>query len=67
MNAYDDSRVEKVDLWVDGQLRSIDLAAPYAFALNTTTLSNGTHTIEARAYDISGKRATASRSVTISN
>lgn len=67
VDAGDDTRIEKVDLWVDGQLRSIDLAAPYAFALNTTTLSNGTHTIEARAYDISGRRATASRSVTISN
>jgi Big-like domain-containing protein/calcineurin-like phosphoesterase family protein/purple acid phosphatase-like protein len=67
VSADDDTRVEKVDLWVDGQLRSIDLAAPYAFALNTTTLGNGTHTIEARAYDISGRRATASRSVTISN
>src|SRR5512139_3216145 len=67
VNADDDTRVEKVDLWVDGQLRSIDLAAPYAFALNTATLSNGTHTIEARAYDISGRRAVASRSVTVSN
>jgi hypothetical protein len=67
VTADDDSRIEKVDLWVDGQLRSIDLAAPYAFALNTTTLSNGTHTIQARAYDISGKRASASRSVTVSN
>ena len=67
VTADDDTRVEKVDLWVDGQLRSIDLAAPYAFALNTTTLSNGTHTIEARAYDIWGRRAATSRSVTVSN
>jgi hypothetical protein len=67
VSASDDTRVEKVDLFVDGQLRSIDLAAPYLFALNTTTLSNGAHTIEARAHDIAGKRATASRTVTVSN
>ena len=67
VDADDDTRVEKVDLWVDGQLRSIDLTAPYAFALNTTTLANGTHTIEARAYDIAGNRTAAKRTVTISN
>jgi hypothetical protein len=67
VDADDDARVEKVDLWVDGQLRSIDLAAPYAFSLNTTTLANGTHTIEVRAYDIDGKRATATKTVTVAN
>jgi hypothetical protein len=67
VDAHDDSRVEKVDLWVDGQLRSIDLTAPYAFSLNTTTLANGTHTIQARAYDIDGRRATSTRTVTVAN
>ena len=65
--ADDDSRVEKVDLWVDGALRSIDLTAPYSFTLDTRTLANGAHTIQARAYDIDGKRASVSRSVTVSN
>ena len=67
VDADDDSRVEKVDLWVDGQLRSIDLTAPYAFSLNTTTLANGPHTIEARAYDIDGRRAISTRTVTVAN
>ena len=67
VDADDDSRIEKVDLWVDGQLRSIDLAAPYSFSLNTTTLANGTHTIEVRAHDIDGKRATATKTVTVAN
>jgi hypothetical protein len=67
VDADDDSRVEKVDLWIDGQLRAIDLTAPYAFSLNTTTLVNGSHTIEARAYDIDGRRATSTRTVTIAN
>jgi len=67
VNADDDARVEKVDLWIDGQLRSIDLAAPYSFSLDTTTLANGTHTVEARAYDIDGRRSTSSRTVTVVN
>jgi hypothetical protein len=67
VSADDDSRVEKVDLWIDGQLRSIDLASPYSFSLDTTMLSNGSHTIEARAYDIDGRRATATRTVTVTN
>jgi hypothetical protein len=67
VNADDDVRVEKVDLWIDGQLRSIDLSAPYSFALDTRTLANGSHTVEARAYDIDGRRSTSSRTVTVVN
>jgi hypothetical protein len=67
VNADDDTRVEKVDLWIDGTQRAIDLTEPYAFALDTTTLADGSHTIQARAYDIDGRRTTASRTVTVSN
>jgi hypothetical protein len=67
ITATDDSRVEKVDLWIDGQLWGIDLTAPYTFSLDTTTLANGTHTLQARVYDIDGKRAASTRTVTVSN
>jgi acid phosphatase type 7 len=67
ITALDDTRVEKVDLWVDGQLRAIDLTPPYSFTLDTTTLANGSHTLQARAYDIDGRRASSSRTVTVSN
>jgi hypothetical protein len=67
VDAVDDTHVEKVDLWIDGQLRSIDLTAPYAFSLNTTTLANGAHTVEARAYDLDGRRSSATRTVTVFN
>ena len=67
VSADDDVRVEKVDLWLDGQLRAIDLTEPYSFTIDTTTLTDGTHSIEARAYDIDGKRASAARSVRVSN
>jgi acid phosphatase type 7 len=57
--ASDDVRVEKVDLWVDGVLSGIDTQAPYEFSWDTTKLQNGSHTIEARTYDIAGKRASS--------
>jgi len=66
--ATDDVRVEKVDLWVDGALSAIDIAAPYEFSWNTTSLQDGPHTIEARAYDIAGKRASSGvRTVNVKN
>jgi hypothetical protein len=67
VTASDDSRVEKVDLWIDGQLAGIDLAAPYAFSVDSSTLANGSHTFQARAHDIDGRRTSASRTVTVSN
>jgi acid phosphatase type 7 len=67
VSADDDSRVEKVDLWIDGQQRAIDLTEPYAFSLDTAAMANGSHTIEARAYDIDGRRMSTSRAVTVSN
>jgi hypothetical protein len=65
--ASDDVRIEKVDLWVDGRLIAIDRAAPYAFAWDTRTSSDGAHVIEARAYDIAGRISAASRSVNVAN
>src|SRR5688572_3810733 len=68
VQASDDVRVEKVDLWIDGVLRMIDLQAPYEFLWNTTALADGSHTIEARAYDIDGNRvSTGTRTVNVKN
>ena len=58
--AADDVRVEKVDLWVDGRLISIDRTAPYSFTWDTASAGGGAHTLEARAYDIAGNRTTSS-------
>ena len=65
--ADDDTRVEKVDLWVDGQLRSTDLTEPYTFSLDTTAMADGSHTLQARAYDLDGRRTSVSRTVTVAN
>jgi hypothetical protein len=63
--ASDDTRIEKVDLWVDGVLRAIDLTAPYQFTWDASAVGAGPHTIEVRAYDLDGRRDTDSHSVTV--
>jgi acid phosphatase type 7 len=66
-SASDDIRVEKVDLLVDGQLKKNDITVPYSVSVDTRTLTNGSHTLQAIAYDIDGKRKSVTRSVTVSN
>ena len=64
-DADDDTRVEKVDLWVDGVLRGIDRTAPYELTWNTAGVSTGTHTLELRAYDLDGRIAKRQMTVTV--
>jgi len=67
-NASDNVAVSRVDLLVDGVVKGSDSSAPFAIAWNSTTASNGAHTLQARAYDAAGNFATsASRSITVSN
>lgn len=49
--ANDDLAVTKVEFRVDGTLKRTDTAAPYNYSLDTTTLTNTTHIVQARAYD----------------
>jgi hypothetical protein len=64
--AADDVRVEKVDFWIDGVLRSVDRTAPYVYTWDSATAAIGTHRIEARAYDIGGN-TTSSTVVTVTS
>ena len=48
--ATDNGGVAKVELYVDGVLYATDAAAPYAFSWNTTTSSNGSHTLAGRGH-----------------
>jgi hypothetical protein len=66
--ASDKVGVVGVQFLVDGQARGAeDLGAPYSLSLNTTMLTNGSHTISARARDAAGNRRTASVTVTVAN
>jgi thermitase len=54
INASDDIRVAKVELYVDGALYSSSLIAPSSIKWNTRKLALGVHTLQAKAYDAEG-------------
>ena len=59
VSASDENGVSKVELYVDGNKVAEDTASPYTFTLDTTTLSDGQHTLVAKAYDPSGNVGTS--------
>lgn len=63
VSATDNVAVVKVELYVDGTLIDTDTSAPYSFSLNIRKLPNGTHTLQAKAYD-SAKNSAVSTTVT---
>jgi hypothetical protein len=65
--ATDNVAVSRVEFYVDGVLQAVDTAAPYAWDFDTTTATNGRHTIQVVAYDPSGNAGSASVTVTTQN
>jgi poly(hydroxyalkanoate) depolymerase family esterase len=66
--ASDDQAVARVEFLLDGAVIGSDAAAPYVFALVTTGIANGAHTLGARAFDAAGNVGTAApRTVTVQN
>jgi hypothetical protein len=49
--ASDNVGVTKVELYVDGALKSTDTTAPYSFSWDSTSVANGSHSLTAKAYD----------------
>ncbi|MDF2628774.1 MAG: hypothetical protein K0R39_2605 [Symbiobacteriaceae bacterium] len=67
-NASDAVGVTNVEFYVDGVLKGSDASAPYAYAWDTTTATNGSHSLTTKAYDAAGNVGTSSAvSVTVSN
>ncbi len=68
-NASDDIGVFGVQFLLDGaNLGPEDVSAPYEFAWDTFTASNGSHTLRARARDVAGNQTlSASVPVSVSN
>ena len=56
VSAVDNVSVEEVSLFLDGNEYASDATAPYAFSLDTTQYTSGSHTLKAVAYDSSGNR-----------
>ena len=57
--ASDNVGVTNVEFYVDGALKGSDATSPYALSLDSTTLSNASHALTAKAYDAMGNVATS--------
>jgi subtilisin family serine protease len=58
--ATDNVGVTKVELWVNGVLKSTDTSAPFSFSVGGKQLSSGTHTLVTKAYDARNNVGTSS-------
>ncbi|MEP7154423.1 MAG: Ig-like domain-containing protein [Betaproteobacteria bacterium] len=66
--ASDAVGVTKVEFYVDGVLKGTDTTSPYAFAFDSTTVANGSHSLTAKAYDAANNIGTSSAvSFSVSN
>ena len=66
--ASDNTGVTRVEFLVDGALSSTSTTAPYSAAFNSTSVTNGTHSLTAKAYDAANNVGTsAAVSFTVNN
>jgi hypothetical protein len=61
-SASDNVGVTNVEFYVDGVLKGSDASSPYSMSLDSTTLSNGSHSLTAKAYDAAGLSTTSTAS-----
>src|SRR5437660_1666279 len=67
-SAADNVGVTRIDYLQDGQVLAVLSPAVFTFTWDTTTVSNGSHSLSARAYDAAGNATTsAAVAVTVSN
>ncbi len=67
-NAADNVGVDHVDFLSNGTVIGADASSPYSINWNTTTVTNGTYTLTAKAYDAMGNFATSTGvSITVNN
>jgi hypothetical protein len=50
----DNVGVKKMEFYVNGVLKNEDLAAPFSYRWNTSTLANGNYVLTVKAYDLAG-------------
>jgi Bacterial Ig domain len=66
--AADAGGVARVEFSVDGTLKGTDTTSPYSYVLDTTTLTNASHTISVKSFDNAGNPSTAATAtVTVNN
>jgi len=67
VTATDNVGVASVTVSVDGIDLGTDTTTPYTLVWDTTTVTNGSHTLRATARDVAGNTTSASITVTVSN
>jgi hypothetical protein len=65
--ASDNRAVVKVEFYGDSVLIGTATSSPYSASWDTTGWANGSHTLQARAYDAAGNVQSVSRSVIVDN
>jgi len=67
-SASDNVGVTKVEFYLDGALKSTDTSSPYSWSWDTTTATNGSHSLTSKAYDAALNVGTSTTvTVTVSN
>ena len=67
-SANDNVGVVKVEFLIDGTVKGTDTSSPYGYSWDTASVTNGSHTLTAKAYDAARNQATsAAVVVTVSN
>jgi hypothetical protein len=66
-NVQDAGGLDHVEFLVDGVLRYSSSTAPYTWTVDTSGMSNGTHTLLVRAYDLAGNEGQATVNFTVQN
>ncbi len=61
------SGMDRVEFALDGNVMNTDSSAPYSYAWDSTTVTDGDYSITITAYDNEGNDAVASISVTVNN
>jgi poly(hydroxyalkanoate) depolymerase family esterase len=64
--ATDDVEMDRVEFWVDGQLKASSGEAPYEWRWQTAVYEPGDHVVEARAIDTTGNEASDEATVKVS-
>jgi hypothetical protein len=67
VSASDDGGVDRVEFSLDGDFKLSDSTSPYNYSFDSKSLSNGEHTISAKAYDVTGNTKMATITVNVSN
>jgi len=67
VSASDNVAISKVELFKDGALFATDETLPHSLTWDTTQDTNGSHKLEAKAYDTSNNSSVSSITVTVSN